>query len=168
MIIVEELSLAQKETGVISNLVSQVQSQSASVFPTQQGQDMGAKESGQKAVWDIVGVGEAMIDFSAHVNEEFLTSFNVDKGGRRVIDVAERTQVIKSLEDCQYKVSAGGSVSNTLVGLSQLGRALHKQQHQQISCNVAMAGLIGDDVLGQYFKHSMFQDGVKGTPGITG
>ena len=50
-------------------------------------------------VHDVVGLGEAMIDFSAFVSDATLESFHVAKGGRRVIDIEERLEIQRRLGD---------------------------------------------------------------------
>eukprot|EP01026_Neomeris_dumetosa_P000517 TRINITY_DN1012_c0_g1_i4.p1 TRINITY_DN1012_c0_g1~~TRINITY_DN1012_c0_g1_i4.p1 ORF type:complete len:376 (-),score=53.47 TRINITY_DN1012_c0_g1_i4:343-1470(-) len=112
--------------------------------------------------WDVVGIGEAIIDFSACVNEQQLQGLRVEKGGRRVIDMEERSQVLESLGDGSCKINAGGAVSNTLVGISQLGRTISQMYGERWRpCKVAMVGRLGDDKLGLYFKNSMEDNGVK-------
>jgi hypothetical protein len=47
------------------------------------------------------------VDFAASVDDGMLGSLNVPKGGRRVISVPERAQVMQLLEGCDSQVGAG-------------------------------------------------------------
>lgn len=64
------------------------------------------------------------VDFSAMVGDDFLQQLALQKGTRKVIDHEERGQVLRALDGRSYKVSAGGSLSNTLVALARLGTAV--------------------------------------------
>lgn len=63
------------------------------------------------------------MDFNATVSDDFLAAAGVPKGGRKVITVDERGEVISNLDGSAYEVGAGGSLSNSLVALARLGRA---------------------------------------------
>ena len=59
----------------------------------------------------------------------------------RIISVDERADIIEALDADAYKVSAGGSLSNSLVALSRLGNAAERQSLQPAGLRVAMAGV---------------------------
>ena len=50
-----------------------------------------------EATWDILGIGQSMVDFSANVDDSFLEQINVEKGGRRSACHASTHQVIMNL-----------------------------------------------------------------------
>lgn len=106
---------------------------------------------------DIIGLGQAVVDYSASVSEELLQHFDVVKGGRRVVTVQERGMVMQTLDDMGFpsQVSPGGSLANTLVGVARLARAAGKD------LRVSMAGSLGNDTLGQYFSSQLQQAGVQ-------
>ena len=58
------------------------------------------------------------------VSDDFIEQLNLPKGSRKVIDHEDRGQVLRALDGCSYKVSAGGSLSNSLVALARLGTAV--------------------------------------------
>ena len=78
------------------------------------------------------------------VHDSFLSSLDLVKGRRKVVNHEERGRVLRALDGKSYKVSAGGSLSNTLVALARLGigRGL----------NVAMTGSVGSDPLGDFYR----------------
>jgi sugar/nucleoside kinase (ribokinase family) len=60
----------------------------------------------------------------------------------------ERGKVLRALDGRNYKLSAGGSLSNTLVALARLGVASSQSSAQ----NVAMTGSVGSDALGDFYR----------------
>lgn len=109
--------------------------------------------------WDVLGLGQAMVDFSAAVDDSFLDQLDVEKGGRRIISVEERASVLQQLDGSSYQVSAGGSLSNTLMALARLGAAEH-EIHGRGQLRVAMDGIVGGDALSQFYSAQMANCGV--------
>lgn len=78
------------------------------------------------------------------VDDEFLNRLGLEKGTRKVVNHEERGRVLRAMDGCSYKAAAGGSLSNTLVALARLGG--------HSSLNVAMAGSVGSDPLGGFYR----------------
>ncbi|CAH8275147.1 unnamed protein product [Arabidopsis lyrata] len=97
--------------------------------------------------WDVLGLGQAMVDFSGVVDDEFLEKLGLEKGTRKLINHEERGKLLQAMDGCSYKAAAGGSLSNTLVALARLG----SQSIGDRPLNVAMAGSIGGDPLGSFY-----------------
>ncbi|XP_010433342.1 PREDICTED: uncharacterized protein LOC104717471 [Camelina sativa] len=97
--------------------------------------------------WDVLGLGQAMVDFSGVVDDEFLEKLGLEKGTRKLINHEERGKLLQAMDGCSYKAAAGGSLSNTLVALARLGS--HSIVDRPL--NVAMAGSIGGDPLGSFY-----------------
>lgn len=100
---------------------------------------------------DVVGLGQAMVDLAAHVDDAYLAKHELVKGERKVITHQERARILEDLDGSRYHATAGGSLANTLVALSRLGRG---------RIDVCMAGAVGSDAVGQYFRAQMEQAGV--------
>ena len=66
----------------------------------------------------ILGIGNAIVDVICKVNDEFLTKNNLTKSTMKLVDEKEFKHLISSLHI--EKTIAGGSVANSIVGLSQL------------------------------------------------
>lgn len=98
--------------------------------------------------WDVLGLGQAMVDFSGVVDDEFLESLGLDKGTRKLVNHEERGKVLRAMDGCSYKAAAGGSLSNSLVALARLG----SQPAGGPVLNVAMAGSVGSDPLGEFYR----------------
>lgn len=106
---------------------------------------------------DVLGLGQAMIDFSASVDDAWLVNLDVAKSARKLISVGERAAVLERLQGQPTQVAAGGSLSNTLMGLARLGAALGGDR----SLRVGMAGLVGEDPLGAFYAAQMAAAGVE-------
>ncbi|GJP36385.1 hypothetical protein CLOM_g20897 [Closterium sp. NIES-68] len=129
-----------------------------------------ASGAGGGQSWDVVGVGQAMVDFAAMVDDDFLRGLALAKGSRTLVDHEERGRVLRALDGCSYKLSAGGSLSNTLVALARLGAAAASPSAAPGSCSatggtgngvaagggsalrVAMTGSVGGDPLGEFYR----------------
>ncbi|KAM7463546.1 hypothetical protein LguiA_031667 [Lonicera macranthoides] len=98
--------------------------------------------------WDVLGLGQAMVDFSGMVDDEFLERLGLEKGTRKVVNHEERGKVLRAMDGCTYKAAAGGSLSNSLVALARLGG--HPIGGPAL--NVAMAGSVGSDPLGGFYR----------------
>ena len=97
-----------------------------------------------------------MVDYAGWVGDEFLREFALDKGQRHCIGHEERGRILESLDAGDFKVSAGGSLSNTLVALARLGGGGRAATGLQ----VAMAGPVGDDPVGAFYRAELQRAGV--------
>ncbi|KAF7836544.1 putative Ribokinase [Senna tora] len=98
--------------------------------------------------WDVLGLGQAMVDFSGTVDDEFLKKLGLEKGTRKVVNHEERGRILQAMDGCSYKAAAGGSLSNSLVALARLG----SRPIGGPIINVAMAGSVGSDPLGSFYR----------------
>jgi len=91
----------------------------------------------------ILGIGNAIVDVICKVNESFIEQNNLTKGTMKLIfDDKEFKTMLSTLKI--EKTISGGSVANSIVGLSQLGN------------KVGFIGKVSDDELG-----SKYEDGLK-------
>ncbi|KAK2381153.1 putative sugar kinase [Trifolium repens] len=101
--------------------------------------------------WDVLGLGQAMVDFSGTVDDEFLKNLGLEKGTRKLVNHEERGRVLQAMDGCSYKAAAGGSLSNTLVALARLG----SRSLRDPAINVAMAGSVASDPLGGFYREKL-------------
>ncbi|KAE8656130.1 V-type proton ATPase subunit H-like [Hibiscus syriacus] len=106
--------------------------------------------------WDVLGLGQAMVDFSGLVDDEFLERLGLEKGTRKVVNHDERGRVLRAMDGCSYKAAAGGSLSNSLVALARLGY----KPIRGPALNVAMAGSVGSDPLGGFYRSKLHRANV--------
>ena len=95
----------------------------------------------------IIGIGNAIVDVICKVDENFITKNNLAKGNMKLIfDEKEFKNLFSSLKI--EKTISGGSVANSIVGLSQLNN------------NVGFIGKISDDDLGEKYEIGLKKENV--------
>ena len=98
------------------------------------------------ARFDVLGIGNAIVDVIARTEEDFLLKQGMHKGTMALIDEA-RAQAIYDAMGPAIETS-GGSAANTIVGLASLGS------------RSAFIGKVKDDTLGQSFTKDIRAAGV--------
>ena len=95
----------------------------------------------------ILGIGNAIVDVICKVSEQFITQNNLIKSTMKLVDEAEFKKLLSTLK-IEETVS-GGSVANSIVGLSQLGD------------KVGFIGKISDDDLGNKYEEGLKKENVQ-------
>jgi sugar/nucleoside kinase (ribokinase family) len=96
--------------------------------------------------FDVVGIGNAIVDILAYTDEAFLKSHNLHKGHMTLVDekaAARLYDAMGTATEC-----SGGSVANTVTGMASLG------------AKTAFIGKIKSDQFGEIFRHDMTGLGV--------
>src|SRR5215210_6160965 len=96
--------------------------------------------------YDVLGIGNAIVDVIARAEDDFLLRHGMNKGGMALIDEA-RAHAIYDAMGPAVEIS-GGSAANTIVGLASLG------------ARTAFLGKVKDDQLGRVFAHDIRAAGV--------
>jgi len=89
---------------------------------------------------DVYGIGNPLIDVLARVDDEELEELELTKGTMQLIDTERGNYVLSRISDREKTYSCGGSAPNTMITLSSLG------------ISNALAGMIGDDELGEIYQ----------------
>jgi sugar/nucleoside kinase (ribokinase family) len=71
--------------------------------------------------YDLVGIGNALVDIEVQVDDAFVKELSVTKGGMTLSSTAEQEKVLKVLASKSQKTSSGGSAANTIHGARVLG-----------------------------------------------
>ena len=95
----------------------------------------------------ILGIGNAIVDVLCKVSDDFLNKNSLTKGTMKLIDENEFKILISSLKI--EETISGGSVANSIVGLSQLGD------------DVGFLGKINNDNLGKKYEDGLLKENVK-------
>tara|TARA_B100001939_G_scaffold302592_1_gene279797 strand:+ start:28 stop:957 length:930 start_codon:yes stop_codon:yes gene_type:complete len=95
----------------------------------------------------ILGIGNAIVDVICKVEDEFITRNNLTKSTMKLVDEAEFKKLLSTLK-IEETVS-GGSVANSIVGLSKLGN------------KVGFIGKISDDDLGNKYEEGLKKEKVQ-------
>ena len=95
----------------------------------------------------ILGIGNAIVDVICKVEDKYLSDNNLTKSTMKLVDESEFKKLLSTLK-IEGTIS-GGSVANSIVGLSQLGN------------QVGFIGKISDDDLGQKYEDGLKKESVK-------
>jgi len=95
----------------------------------------------------ILGIGNAIVDVICKVDEKFIAQNNLTKSTMKLVDEMELKKLLSKLK-IEETVS-GGSVANSIVGLSQLGN------------KVGFIGKVSDDKLGNKYEEGLKRENVK-------
>lgn len=96
--------------------------------------------------YDVVGVGNAVVDALSHCDEAFIREHQMQKGAMTLIDEERSEALYKEMGPATE--CSGGSVANSLAGMAQLG------------ASTAFIGIVRDDQLGKIFRHDMESIGI--------
>jgi len=95
----------------------------------------------------VLGIGNAIVDVICKVEESFLSENNLAKSTMKLVDETEFKKLLSNLNI--EETIAGGSVANSIVGLSQLGNP------------VSFIGKVNNDELGNKYEKSLINEKVK-------
>ena len=95
----------------------------------------------------VLGIGNAIVDVICKVDEVFISQNNLTKSTMKLVDEAKFKKLLHTLK-IEETVS-GGSVANSIVGLSQLGN------------EVGFIGKISDDELGNKYEEGLKKEKVE-------
>ena len=95
----------------------------------------------------ILGIGNAIVDVICKVEDKFITQNNLTKSTMKLVDEPEFKKLLSTLQ-IEETVS-GGSVANSIVGLSQLGD------------KVGFIGKVSDDDLGKKYEQGLKKENVQ-------
>ena len=95
----------------------------------------------------ILGIGNAIVDVLCKVDDEFLKKYSLTKSTMKLIDEIEFKNLISEVKI--EETISGGSVANSIVGLSQLGN------------DVGFIGKVKNDDLGKKYEKGLAKENVK-------
>ena len=95
----------------------------------------------------VLGIGNAIVDVICKVEESFISNNNLTKSTMKLVDEVEFKKLLSNLKI--EETIAGGSVANSIVGLSQFGN------------KVGFIGKVNDDNLGNKYEEGLKKEKVK-------
>ena len=95
----------------------------------------------------ILGIGNAIVDVICKVDDSFIVQNSLTKSTMKLVDEIEFKKLLSNLKI--EETISGGSVANSIVGLSQLGN------------NVGFIGKVSDDSLGKKYEEGLKKEKVK-------
>ena len=103
--------------------------------------------------YDVFGIGNALVDCVCMVDDSFLVENNIEKGIMTLVDKEKQKLLIEKIKNTKTFIQSGGSVSNSIFVLSQLGGSGYS------------SFLVSDDNFGNIYINDLKNNGVK-TGGI--
>ena len=100
------------------------------------------------ALYDVFGVGNALVDIQAQVDDSLLSRLSFDKGIMTLVDDNQQSEVLSQLDGRPLNRCAGGSAANTIVAIAELGG------------KAGYIGKVGGDAIGDFFLKDMSDIGV--------
>ena len=97
------------------------------------------------ASYQVVGIGNAIVDILSHSDDSFLDIMGIEKGIMQLVERERAELLYAAMED--RRQAPGGSVANTLAGLGHLG------------LKTAFLGRVRNDALGRYYIGAMEEGG---------
>ncbi len=98
------------------------------------------------ATYDVLGIGNAIVDILAKTEDGFLAAQGMTKGAMALIDEARAAAIYQAMGPATE--ISGGSAANTIAGIANLG------------ARAAFVGKVRDDQLGEVFSHDISAAGV--------
>ena len=98
--------------------------------------------------YDLVGIGNALVDIEVQVDDAFIKEISVTKGGMTLTSAVEQGKILKTLQAKPQKLSSGGSAANTIHGASVLGAKSY------------YLGRVANDKNGKHYTEDMQSCGV--------
>src|SRR5471030_890554 len=99
-----------------------------------------------EAKYDVLGIGNAILDVLVQTDEAFLSLHGMTKGGMALIDEARAASIYRDMGKATEM--SGGSGANTIVGIANLG------------ARAAFVGKVKDDQIGRLYTHDIRAAGV--------
>jgi len=108
-----------------------------------------------KPLYDVVGLGNAIVDVISQTDDAFLAEWGIHKNNMNLIEAERADALTKASRDALE--TSGGSGANTIAGIASFGG------------NAAYIGKVADDRLGEVFRTDMAKVGVPfDTPPLIG
>jgi sugar/nucleoside kinase (ribokinase family) len=97
-------------------------------------------------IYDVVGIGNAIVDIIARCDDGFLSKHDLDKGFMRLIDADEAARLYEAMGPATER--SGGSVANSIAGLASFG------------AKCGFIGRVAADQFGGIFRHDIRSLGI--------
>lgn len=96
---------------------------------------------------DVFGVGNALVDILALVDDDFVREHDLPKGGMTLVDTEKQGALLHDLEQHKLEMQAGGSAANTIIAAAQSGGTGF------------YTGKVARDTHGEFYRLNMLEAG---------
>ena len=98
--------------------------------------------------YDVFGVGNAIVDILAQVDDHVIADLSLNKGSMALMSTEQQGDILTEINDPSLNFAAGGSAANTMVAIAQSGGS------------GVYTGRVADDTNGEYYKKGMEAEGI--------
>ncbi len=98
--------------------------------------------------YDVFGLGNALVDILALVDDDFVAKQELAKGSMTLVDAERQGALLNDLEGQSLKLRSGGSAANTMIAISQSGGSGF------------YTGKVAKDSHGEFYKQDLMEAGV--------
>ena len=98
--------------------------------------------------FQLCGLGNAVVDIFLEISESEFATLGFERGGMRLVDLAEQKSLLERYQKREPKLVSGGSVANSTIAFSQLGG------------QAAFVGCVGDDRYGLFYASEFEELGI--------
>jgi len=99
--------------------------------------------------WDVFGVGNAIVDILAFVDDGFIREHDLNKGIMTLVDSERQAELMHAVSNQSLELRSGGSAANTMIGIVRSGG----------SC--FYTGKISRDPNGEFYRQDLLDAGVR-------
>ena len=97
----------------------------------------------------VLGLGNALVDILVRIpNDSILDQFGLPRGSMQLVEQERSQEIYDAIKSYNPQIVAGGSASNTINGLANLGVA------------TGMIGKIGKNEIGELYKKDILNSGI--------
>lgn len=97
---------------------------------------------------DVFGVGNALIDILAFVDDHFIEQQHLSRGAMTLMDNETQGNLLYALEHIPVQLRSGGSAANTMIALAQSGGSGY------------YSGKVASDPNGEFYRKDMLESGI--------
>ncbi len=97
---------------------------------------------------NVFGVGNALLDILALVNDDFVQKHQLNRGAMTLMDAHQQGTLLQELENQSLELRCGGSAANTMIAIAQSGGSGY------------YTGKVGADTNGEFYRQDMEAVGI--------
>lgn len=97
---------------------------------------------------DVFGIGNALVDILAQIDEDFVRERDLTKGGMTLVDAEKQGALLADLTHHSLQLRSGGSAANSMIAISQSGG------------NGFYSGKVARDAHGEFYRQDVLDAGI--------
>jgi sugar/nucleoside kinase (ribokinase family) len=107
-----------------------------------------ANDRANEKTIDVFGIGNALVDVLAMIDDDFIREHDLGKGGMILVDAEKQAGLLRYLSDTALSLRSGGSAANTMIAVAQSGGSGF------------YSGKVSRDAHGEFYRQDMLDAGI--------